>query len=118
MRLIPLHLRVLLDRTREKILNIMDISSWEVMVNNQTLDQLTSTIMRALDQAGTQHPHPPVREAIYYLCAYNNVRRDGNYHAHHASVEEMRDAVLTKPIDSKDREMLSQFFRFVFGSPV
>ena len=118
MRLIPLHLRVLLDRTREKILNIMDISSWEVMVNNQTLDQLTSTIMHALEQARTQHPHPPVRDAIYYLCAYNNVRTDGNYHAHYASEEEMQAAVLTKPIDSKDRQMLTQFFQFVFGSSV
>jgi hypothetical protein len=96
----------------------MQITSWEDIVNNQSLNQSTSTIVLALEQARTQHPHPPVRDAIYYLCSYNNVRRDGNYHAHYASEEEMRDAILTKPIDSRDRQMLMQFFQFVFGSSV
>ena len=72
--------------------------------------------MLALTRAGLQHC--PSRDAVEFLCSYNNVRRDGNYHAHNASEDEIRHAVLTKQVGSQDREFLKQLFEFIFRCPV
>jgi len=116
LRLIPLHLRVLLDRTRERILVIMEFDSWDDLVKGQSVEQVTISIIRALTKAGIQQSPP--HDAIRYLCSYNNVRKAGNYHAHNATREEVRDAVLTKELDSWDRTALSYFFQFVFGESI
>ena len=82
-------------------------------VKDQSVEQVTISIKLALTKAGIQESLP--HDAIRYLCSYNNVRKAGNYHAHHATREEVRDAVLTKRLDSQDRVSLTYFFQFVFG---
>lgn len=79
------------------------------------MEQVTTAIALALEQAGIQDAPP--RDSILYLCSYNNVRKDGNFHAHNATQEEVRDAILTKRLDSQDRTALMHFFQFVFGEP-
>jgi hypothetical protein len=93
----------------------MGLDSWADLIENRSVEQVTTVVVLALAQAGTQDSPP--RDAIHYLCSYNNVRKDGNYHAHNATQEEMRDAVLTKRLDSQDRVALMYFFQFVFGQP-
>ncbi|KAF8887848.1 hypothetical protein CPB84DRAFT_1786619 [Gymnopilus junonius] len=68
--------------------------------------------MRTLVQANIQYC--PSRDAVDFLCTYNNVRREGNYRAHNASQAELRDAVTTKPIESQDRLFLEQLYQFIF----
>ena len=94
----------------------MGLDSWADLIKDRGVEQVTAVIVQALTQAGTQDS-PPC-DAIRYLCSYNNVRKDGNYHAHNATQEEMRDAVLTKRLDSQDRDALMYFFQFVFGEPI
>ena len=93
----------------------MGVDSWADLIKDRSVEQVTSAIVLALAQAQIQDPPP--RDAIRYLCSYNNVRKDGNYHAHNATQEEMRDAVLTKRLDSQDRLALMHFFKFVFDQP-
>ena len=78
------------------------------------MEQVIDVIELALAETQNCPPH----DAIRYLCSYNNVRKDGNYYAHKATKEEMRDAVLTKQLDSLDRVALTHFFQFVFDQPV
>ena len=94
----------------------MGFDSWDDLVKNQNVEQVTTSIILALTEAGIQESPP--HDAIRYLCSYNNVRKAGNYHAHHATREEVRDAVLTKRLDSEDRVALTYFFQFVFGESV
>lgn len=93
----------------------MGFDTWADLVKEQNMEQVTASIVLALAQAKTKDS-PPL-DSIRYLCSYNNVRKDGNYHAHNATQDEMRDAVLTKRLDSQDRVALMHFFQFVFGQP-
>ena len=94
----------------------MEISSWEDLRNNRDEQNLTGAIMLVLTQANLQYC--PSRDAVEFLCSYNNVRRDGNYRAHNASKDEIRDAVLTKQVGSQDRQYLTQLFEFIYKCPV
>jgi hypothetical protein len=94
----------------------MGFDTWADLVNEQSMEQVTAAIVLALAQAETKDS-PPL-DSIRYLCSYNNVRKDGNYHAHNATLDDVRDAVLTKRLDSQDRVALTHFFQFVFGQPV
>ena len=93
----------------------MGLDSWAELIKNRSVEQVITAIDLALTKAGTQDS-PPL-DTIQYLCSYNNVRKDGNYHAHNATQEEMRDAVLTKRLDSQERVTLTYLFQFVFGQP-
>jgi len=92
------------------------INSWDDLPNHHDEQELTGVIMQALAQAGLQYC--PSRDAVEFLCSYNNVRRDGNYHAHNASKDEIRNAILTKQIGSQDRRFLTQLFEFIFRCPI
>ena len=94
----------------------MGFESWDDLVKGQNVEQVITSIIHALTKAGIQDSPP--HDTIHYLCSYNNVRKDGNYHAHNATQEEMREAVLTKRLDSRDRIALTYFFQFVFGESV
>ncbi|KAH7889152.1 hypothetical protein F5I97DRAFT_478069 [Phlebopus sp. FC_14] len=112
--LIPLHLRVLLDLGRKKILDILNADSWEDLRGEKNVYHLTDVVMSGLAKVQSR----PSRGAISFLCSYNNVRRQGNAAAHTAAEDEIREAVMSKPIDSQDRKFLEQIFSFIFLHPV
>ncbi|KAG2742612.1 hypothetical protein P692DRAFT_20956213 [Suillus brevipes Sb2] len=110
--LIPLHLRVLLDRARGKILEHLGHESWEGLRSTCTVSQLADDIFDKLKKKGVSHTPP--HQAIDFLCSYNNIRRAGNTAAHTAKEEEVRHAVLTQPLESRDREYLENLFTFAY----
>jgi hypothetical protein len=110
----PLHLHVLLDLARTKVLELVNSESWEDLRQNQTVYDLAPRIHSLLADV----PHRPSAEAIKFLCSYNNVRRTGNSAAHTAKQEDIRVAVATKPLESNDRRYLEQMYTFIFSQPV
>jgi len=110
----PLHLRVLLDLARQKVLEHFDCASWEDLCENKSVYQLAGNIYSMLSNV----PNCPSAEAVTFLCAYNNVRRTGNSAAHTAKQEDVRTAVTTKELETNDRQYLEQIYAFTYGQPV
>lgn len=110
----PLRLRVLLDLARQKVLQVFKSNAWEDLRENRNIQQLVDFVYLGLNNA----PNCPSRDTIQFLCSYNNVRREGNTAAHTASVGEMRDAVTTKLLETRDRRCLEQVFKFAFNEDV
>lgn len=67
MLITPLHLRALLDHAREKILEDFNCASWEDLRPNKGVRQLANDL----------YTHHPSVDAVYFLCAFNSVRRAG-----------------------------------------
>ncbi|KAG1743355.1 hypothetical protein EDD22DRAFT_958782 [Suillus occidentalis] len=97
--LIPLHLRVLLDHARSKILEHLGHESWEGLRKDSNVDQLSIKIFNGLKGKGVSYTPP--HSSILFLCSYNNIRRAGNLAAHTANEEEVRHAVLAQPLESR-----------------
>jgi len=112
--LAPFHLRVLLDRTRQKILQEFQCKSWEDLRCDHTIHQLVDIITERLAYV----PRHPSRDSIKFMCSYNNVRREGNAAAHSASRDEIREAVLKKHLETQERRYLEQIFEFLFDEGV
>ncbi|KAG2742495.1 hypothetical protein P692DRAFT_20197102 [Suillus brevipes Sb2] len=110
--LIPLHLRVLLDHARSKILEHLGHESWEGLRKESNVDQLSINIFNSLKGKGVSHTPP--HSSILFLCSYNNIRRAGNIAAHTANEEDVRHAVLAQPLESRDRECLESLFTFAY----
>ncbi|KAG2738693.1 hypothetical protein P692DRAFT_20813096 [Suillus brevipes Sb2] len=110
--LIPLHLRVLLDHARSKILEHLGHESWEGLRKESNVDQLSINIFNSLKGKGVSHTPP--HSSIHFLCSYNNIRRAGNIAAHTANEEDVRHAVLAQPLESRDRECLESLFTFAY----
>jgi hypothetical protein len=106
----PLHLRVLLDQARRKVLDVLNCETWEDLRENKSALLLADEIYARIANA----EHSPSREAVRFLCSYNNVRRSGNNVAHTAKPEEVKAAVLTKQLDSKERNLLEQLYTFTY----
>ena len=109
----PIHLRVLLDLTRQQILESLECNTWEDLRKNLLISELSAHICRLLPQVSC-----PSYETIEFVCAYNNIRRDGNAAAHQATKEEMREAVTTKKLGKKERRCLEEMYLYVFGTKV
>lgn len=60
----------------------------------------------------------PSRDAIMFMCSYNNVRRAGNVAAHTAKQEDIRDAVTTTQLETRDRQCLEQIYEFIYDQHV
>jgi cell division protein FtsB len=110
--LTPLHLRVLLDSSRKKVLQLLRYESWEHLRGGQTIAQLLLALQN--NPALTNVQYPLSISDLEFLCCFNNVRRDGNAAAHTATKEEVRDAVQQKPLDKKERISLEQLFAFTY----
>ena len=110
----PLHLRVLLDKARRKVLDELNCETWEDLRQNKSASVLTEHIHAHIAKA----EHPPSREAVHLLCSYNNIRRSGNNAAHNAKPEVVKAAVLTKDLDSNERKLLEQLYLFTYGQSV
>ena len=92
----------------------MNYDTWEDLRQNRLLYELSAIIHGRL----SQDSHCPSYETIEFVCAYNNIRRDGNIAARQASQEDMRQAVTTKKLDSKERRCLEEMFLYVFRTEV
>ncbi|KAG6839435.1 hypothetical protein C0991_002580 [Blastosporella zonata] len=115
-KLIPLQLRVLLDQSRQTILEIAQVETWADLRGDRRRPELVEYIMELLRSSNVANNL--MRENIDYLCCYNNVRRDGNAAAHQATEAQIREAVATKPIGSQERTSLEHLFKFNFGYDV
>ncbi|KAG2119168.1 uncharacterized protein F5147DRAFT_668523 [Suillus discolor] len=117
MLLVPLHLRVLLDLARKKVLEHLGHETWEDLRASRSVYQLADTICNDLKQKGVSYP--PSSESIFFLCSYNNIRRAGNTAAHSAKEDDVRHAVLTQSLESRDRRCLESLFTYAYnGVPV
>ena len=114
--LTPLHLRVLLDTARLKILRLLQRDSWEDLRGQQTIAQLLSTLQDHPSLTSVQYPL--TSSGLNFLCSFNNVRQDGNTAAHTATQQEVRDAVQTKALDKKERRSLENVYAFAYDEIV
>ncbi|KIM73213.1 hypothetical protein PILCRDRAFT_829303 [Piloderma croceum F 1598] len=110
----PLHLRVLLDKARQKIINHIECDTWEDLRQDKSIYNLAEHVYAHL--ADTEHP--PSRGAVQFLCSYNNVCRSGNSVAHTAKPEEVKAAVTTRQLESTERRWLEQLYMFTYEEPV
>ncbi|KAG1858239.1 hypothetical protein C8R48DRAFT_715787 [Suillus tomentosus] len=117
MLLVPLHLRVLLDLARKKVLEHLGHDTWEDLRASRSVYQLADTICNDLKRKGVSYL--PSSESIFFLCSYNNIRRAGNTAAHSAKEDDIRHAVLTQSLESRDRRCLESLFTYAYnGVPV
>jgi hypothetical protein len=112
MLLVPLHLRVLLDLARKKVLEHLGHETWEELRASCSVYQLADTIFNGLKRKNISYS--PSHPSIFFLCSYNNVRRAGNTAAHKATEEDVRHAVLTQSLESHDRQCLESLFAFAY----
>lgn len=113
MLLVPLHLRFLLDLARRKVLEHLGHDTWEELRASCSIYQLTDAIFNGLKQKGVSYL--PSHESISFLCSYNNVRRAGNIAAHSAKEDDIRHAVLTQSLESRDRKCLEGLFTYAYN---
>jgi FtsZ-binding cell division protein ZapB len=111
--LVPLHLRVLLDLARKKVLEHLGYETWEGLRASRSVLQLADTIFNDLKQKGVSYP--PSFQSVFFLCSYNNIRRAGNTAAHSAKEDDIRHAVLTQALDSQDRKCLESLFTYAYN---
>lgn len=111
--LVPLHLRVLLDLARKKVLEHLGHDTWEDLRASRNIYQLTDAIFNGLKQKGVSYL--PSHESIYFLCSFNDIRRAGNIAAHSATEDDIRHAVLTQSLESRDRECLEGLFTYAYN---
>jgi hypothetical protein len=105
----PLHLRVLLDEARLKIMRKCDSESWELFRGSRSITQLTDYVVEKVGLS---------QDLSAFVCEYNNIRHAGNKAAHVASADDVRDAVLQKDVESAERKLLERLYRFVYGKAV
>ncbi|KAG1818664.1 uncharacterized protein BJ212DRAFT_1346754 [Suillus subaureus] len=111
--LVPLHLRVLLDLARKKVLEHLGHETWEELRASRSVFQLADTIFNDLKQKGVSYS--PSYQSIFFLCSYNNIRRAGNTAAHSAKEDDVRHAVLTQSLGSHDRKCLESLFTYAYN---
>jgi hypothetical protein len=92
----------------------MNCESWEDLRQDMNVFNLTQWVYRRLANA----ENFPSQDAVRFLCSYNNVRRSGNTAAHTAKLEDVKEAVTTKDLESNERDWLEQLFLFTYGESV
>lgn len=113
--LTPLHLRVLLDDARKKVLTVLENDSWEELRGSRNLDDQVDFIFRQLSIQCGRSPLTP--SCVRFLCSYNNIRRLGNLAAHRATKDNIRRAIFTQTID-QNRSWLEMLFNFTFDESI
>ncbi len=104
----PLHIRVLLDCTRQKILAQTPHQSWDAFCVSASMEDLTDMVAQSTNFSP---------DLSSYICEFSNTRHQVSVVAHTASIEDVRSAVLQKPFDD-ERIYLVQLFSFVYDQPV
>lgn len=100
----PLHLRVLLDLARVKIMRIIlpNAQWWDDLRQNRSHHDLTAEIEKStsLNQA-----------AAKFICNYNRIRNDGNKAAHSATLMQIQAAIDQRPLS--ERPLLQALYDFI-----
>ena len=108
----PIHRRVLLDHAREDVLKYFPDRTWESLVARLgSGERLVNTILKMLMEDEGIKEYLPSRDAIEFLFSPNDVRRDGNYHAHEARRGEMKSAV---EMSKNKRSIFNELYRMVY----
>ncbi|KAG7442055.1 uncharacterized protein BT62DRAFT_1079591 [Guyanagaster necrorhizus] len=104
----PLHIRVLLDKTKIKILERCQYTSWDALRNSRPPEEL-----KAFIQTNAQ-----LTAAVSnFIFECSDLRREGNQSAHSASADDVRSAIMQKPF-GEERTLLEQLYIFVYGKPI
>ncbi|KAJ7472115.1 hypothetical protein FB451DRAFT_1251894 [Mycena latifolia] len=111
----PIHIRALLDKGRVFIKeNHNDHpTTWEVLQGTRSTDTLVDHI-----RAGLPPTIMLTRSTIRLVCSGRVLCQQGNEAAHDCSEEQIRDAVLSKSVDSGVRTSLQELFEVVFDVPL
>ncbi|KAF8557528.1 hypothetical protein OG21DRAFT_274806 [Imleria badia] len=112
--LMPLHLRVLLDLSRNKVVAILRKTSWKAVLEEAGSSDTGTYIINNL---GNQ-PNNPLSTTIQFLCSWSNTRERGNRSAHQATQAEICDAVNGSGLNAFEKEHLSALYLFIFGISV
>jgi len=100
----PIHIRVLLDQARGKVVKESGFASWDDLRNSREMGELKTTIVSN---------HGITHDLAEFICEFTDVRRDGNEAAHTADRRDIGLAVQQKP-DGAERRLLGQLYKFVF----
>lgn len=109
MQLIPLHLCVLLDEARQKILQTLSIQSWDDLHSTSHYNISARVVQQLKGER-----HAPSADTVIFICSYNNVQRDGNEAAHTAMQDQVKQAVMSKSVGGMERSRLEQVFEFTY----
>ena len=112
--MVPIHLRILLDYGRERIVEFMSYKSWDELLKGISIPQLIDQILKALREVNMDHLS---QETVVFICSYNNVRKEGDRVAHNASRNEIKEAVNMQN-NCQDGLKLTELYQFVFTTPV
>jgi hypothetical protein len=104
----PIHIRVLLDRSRGKIVEQSRYDSWEDLRDSLEINELKKYITST---------HCIRNDLASFICEFTNVRRDGNEAAHTAECRDIRSAVQQKP-EGAERRLLEEVYQFVFDEDI
>lgn len=107
----PIHLRVLLDETREKIASLLKYQNWENFCFNRGALDVLNEICTNL---GNKKDLPSER-ALDLLISVNRVRQSGNYFAHNTQPEEIQKAIL---FSSFQQDLLKELYLFMYGTSI
>ena len=109
MQLIPLHLCVLLDEARQKILQTLSIQSWDDLHSTSHYDISARVVQQLKGER-----HAPSADTVIFICSNNNVQRDGNEAAHTTMQDQVKQAVMLKSVGGMERSRLEQVFEFTY----
>jgi len=105
-RLTPVHLRILLDYGRQKILETLKYDDWESLRGDKNIPDLEAFVRANI---------PNIQDtALELICGYSNIRRLGNAAAHTADKDDLRAAVERT---HEQRSQLEHVFQFVYNEP-
>ncbi|KAF9234695.1 hypothetical protein BU15DRAFT_78774 [Melanogaster broomeanus] len=105
MMLIPLHLRHLLDLCRNKVMaHFSKHTKWREFQGDRTTTQLSDDVFKGLAGVPKRPSHDS--DTIMFLCSYSDVRRNGDKAAHSGSIDEIKTAIRSKKLNSRERRYI------------
>ncbi|KAF9232319.1 hypothetical protein BU15DRAFT_67571 [Melanogaster broomeanus] len=113
-RLKPLYLRHLLNLGREEILKSLPYSSWKALCADKSVFDLPNYVFEQLGSVSDR----PTLASIKELCYNTNVRNEGDHVAHNANTNEIKEAIMSKAVDSTERARLEEIYQWVFKKPI
>lgn len=105
----PIHIRVLLDQARMKIVKESKFNSWDEL--RDSFDGIYD--FKHMISSTHQIPY----DLSSFICEFTNVRRHGNQAAHTAKRCDIQLAVQQKP-EGAERLFLEQLYQFVFNEDI
>lgn len=92
----------------------MKYNTWDELRGGREIHPLTDLILEGLLSVNEDSLS---RDTVFFLCSYNNVRKEGDRIAHNASQNEIKNAVMTKR-NSTDGMQLEELYKFVYATSI